>query len=201
MMLEQVVQAATWRELSEQTNNGLHGTEYRAAQGRTINIRTLSGPAVRILNRAHFTSDPLRRRRCMRRHLAVNVEKNHQPQQWDENNWLLSRIESALGEWLEKEEDFEFPSNAPLRSRSATLRVCSLKAYRSLRQIVQVLQTHLCATKHLWVLSVQSNLAGGTDAHALPPEAREFVAWVYPDKILTIREDAYSETLQRLLRL
>ena len=120
---------------------------------------------------------------------------------WHENDWLLTCIESALAEWLQKKKDFEFPSNAPLRSRSATLLINSLKAYRSFRQIVPVLQSHLCAAKHLWVLAVQSELAQGPDRHRLPPEAKEFVAWVYPNKIVTIREHAYSETVQRLLKL
>lgn len=113
-----------------------------------------------------------------------------------ERDWLIEKIENALRNYLTPDEDFVAP--VPNRdARSLSIAIFSLKAYESVRSIVAAIQAQLCSSKKDWIIYFQALPDEGPDADDLPKNAKNFTAWIYPDKIVATKTDA--AVISRLL--
>ncbi|HEY1172808.1 MAG TPA: leucine-rich repeat domain-containing protein [Verrucomicrobiae bacterium] len=107
---------------------------------------------------------------------GLRPEDLNEAMMWSERDWLLTRLEKALGEKFKNEKDFNFPINNGM-FRSSTLSLLSRKAIRDLPWIVATIQKELCQTKHDWIIYC------GT-------EDGDFDVWIYPDRLVTTEKDA-----------
>ncbi|HEY1174006.1 MAG TPA: leucine-rich repeat domain-containing protein [Verrucomicrobiae bacterium] len=113
-----------------------------------------------------------------------------------ERAWLERRLTKILAAKWEKTKDWNFPYTGGLR-RSHTLHLSSVKAYQAAPQIVAAIQKELATARNDWIIYLQVEL-WGSDAdrpvHATP----DFIAWIYPDKIVTTEN--YAETIRKLFK-
>ncbi|MGV3757075.1 MAG: leucine-rich repeat domain-containing protein [Verrucomicrobiota bacterium] len=107
---------------------------------------------------------------------GLRPEELNEAMMGSERDWLLSRLEKALGEKLKNQKDFNFPVNNGM-FRSSTLSLLSSKAIRELGWMVETIQKELCQTKNDWIIYC------GTDDG-------DFAVWIYPDRLVTTEADA-----------
>ncbi len=107
---------------------------------------------------------------------GMRPEDLNEAMMWSERDWLLSRLEKALGVKLKNGEDFNFPVNNGM-FRSITLSLLSRKGCRELGWVVETIQKELCQAKNDWIIYC------GTDDG-------DFDLWIYPDRLVTTEDDA-----------
>lgn len=107
---------------------------------------------------------------------GLRPEDLNEAMMWSERDWLLSRLEKALGEKLKNQKDFNFPVNNGM-FRSSTLSLLSSKATREFGWVVETIQKELCLTKNDWIIYC------GTDDG-------DYDMWIYPDRLVTTEKDA-----------
>ena len=118
----------------------------------------------------------------------------------EEREWVCNEIRTALKAHFPEygEDELLLPGKSGLR-RSETLVAYSIRAYESFRAIVTTIQSVLCATRNDWIIYFQSLLEEGLDAGEVPAGIRDFIVWVYPDKIMATKECA--ATIEKLIQL
>ncbi|MGV3755459.1 MAG: leucine-rich repeat domain-containing protein [Verrucomicrobiota bacterium] len=113
-----------------------------------------------------------------------------------ERAWLERRLTKILATKWEKTQDWDFPYTGGLR-RSHTLHLSSLKTYQAAPQIVGAIQKELASARNDWIIYLQVEL-WGSDADRPIHTAPDFIAWIYPDKIVTIEK--HEEALRKLFK-
>jgi hypothetical protein len=102
--------------------------------------------------------------------------------------WLDEHLERALSEKAGlSEENYELTWLWP-GARSRTLYLSSRRSIPRLKRIIRCVQEVLCRAKHDWIVYLEPD--------SLECEV-EFLAWIYPDKIVAVEKDA--RLLARLL--
>jgi hypothetical protein len=106
-----------------------------------------------------------------------------------ERTWLVDQIREALLVKFEDEIDFQLPCTTGFR-RSERLILYTTLAYESLREIVSTVQEILSQVRNNWIIWCQSLLHEGPDTEDIPESLRDFIIWIYPDKIMVTEEQA-----------
>jgi hypothetical protein len=109
-----------------------------------------------------------------------------------ERGWLQDELLESIEALNLKEgtdKDFFVTRQTPF-GRAEGLVLYSLRAYESFREIVTAVQQVLCGARNQWIVYFQGLVSEGPDWEDLPEDARDFTAWIYPDKIVTTKDNA-----------
>jgi Leucine-rich repeat (LRR) protein len=106
-----------------------------------------------------------------------------------EHQWLIDKIREALSVTFEQDTDFCLPHTTGFR-RSERVIIYTLAGYEAFRQIATTIQRVLCETRNDWIIWCQSLLKEGPDEEEVPEDLQDFIAWIYPDKIVATEPSA-----------
>lgn len=106
-----------------------------------------------------------------------------------ELDWLDKKLESLLSKTLKNGDDYEIPFKWP-GARSRTVVIYSQEAASALPKIITGIQEALSHAKNDWIIYFQSDYEFDT-------EKKDFIVWIYPDKIQTTSE--YQPIVELLL--
>jgi hypothetical protein len=108
-----------------------------------------------------------------------------------ERLWLRNELIASIKALKLKEGDSQdfFVTNKTGFERCEAMVLYSLRAYESFREIVTAIQHVLCETRKDWIIYFQSLIFEGPDVDEAPDDLKDFIVWIYADKIVATEEN------------
>jgi hypothetical protein len=113
-----------------------------------------------------------------------------------ERSWLLREIRASLSVKFEEDVDFHLPYTSGF-SRTERVIIYSLEAYEAFRDIAATIQTVLSETRNDWIIWCQSLLRESPEEQEIPEDAKDFIVWIYRDKVMVTEE--HAEAVRKLV--
>jgi hypothetical protein len=106
-----------------------------------------------------------------------------------ERSWLFRELREALSVKFKEDEDFHLPHTGGFQ-RTERVFIYSVEAYESFREIAATIQTVLSETRNDWIIWCQSFLWESPQDQEVPEDAKDFIVWIYRDKVMVSEEHA-----------
>jgi hypothetical protein len=113
-----------------------------------------------------------------------------------ERSWLLRELREALSVKFEEDVDFHLPHTGGF-SRIERVIIYSMEAYEAFRDIAATIQGVLSETRNDWIIWCQSLLRESPEEQEIPEGAKDFMVWIYRDKVVVAEE--HAEAVRKLV--